>query len=64
MVSRNDTLNAGIRLAMAHRRHAAAVDSLRRVKMKGDTQAQARAQRRVDDALHDLMREEREAARQ
>jgi hypothetical protein len=40
------------------------VDSLRRVKMKGDTQAANRAQRRVDDALHDLMRAEREAARQ
>jgi hypothetical protein len=61
-MTRNEQLNAGIRLAMAHRRHAAAVDSLRRVKMKGDTQAQARAQRRVDDALHDLMRAEREAA--
>ena len=60
-MTRNDTLNAGIRLAMAHRRHAQAVDSLRRVKMRGNTQAQARAQRRVDDALHDLMRAEREA---
>lgn len=63
-MTRNDTLNAGIRLAMAHRRHAAAVDSLRRVKMKGDTQAESRAQKRVNDALHDLMRAEREAARQ
>lgn len=62
-MTRNEQLNAGIRIAMAHRRHAQAVDSLRRVKMRGDTQAQARAQRRVNDALHDLMRAEREAAR-
>lgn len=62
-MTRNQTLNVGIRIAMAHRRHAAAVDSLRRIKMKGDTQAQARAQRRVEDALHDLMKKEREAQR-
>jgi len=62
-LTRNDTLNAGIRVAMAHRRHAQAVDSLRRVKMKGDTQAINKAQRRAEDALHDLMKEEREAAR-
>ena len=62
-MTRNETLNAGIRLAMAHRRHAQAVDSLERTKRRGDTQAQRRAQARVSEALHDLMRAEREASR-
>jgi hypothetical protein len=62
-MTRNDTLNAAIAVTIAHRRHAEAVDSLRRVKMRGDTQAQRRAQARVTDALHDLMQAEQRAAR-
>ena len=37
-----------------------AIDSLARVKIKGDTQAINRAQRRVNDATHRLMQAERE----
>ena len=37
-----------------------AIDSLARVKIKGDTQAINRAQRRVNDATHRLMQVERE----
>ena len=62
-MTHNTTLNAGIRLAMAHRRHAQAVESLRRAKMGKDTQAQRRAQQRVNEALHDLAQAERQAAR-
>lgn len=62
-MTRNDTLNAAIIVTMAHQRHAQAVEALHRVKASGDTQAQNRAQRRVNDALHELMRAELEANR-
>jgi len=62
-MTRNETLQAAVRVTMAHQRHAQAVDSLNRVKRNGDTQAQNRAQRRVQDALHDLMRAELEASK-
>ena len=48
---------AMIRAAQARQE---AIDSLARVKIKGDTQAINRAQRRVNDATHRLMQVERE----
>jgi hypothetical protein len=62
-MTRNETLRAAIAVTLAHKRHAEAVDSLARVKARGDTQAQRRAQMRVTGALHDLMRAELEASR-
>ena len=47
----------------AHRARLEALASLQRTKQFGDTQAQNRAQKRVDDATHRLMMAEREAAR-
>jgi hypothetical protein len=60
-MTRNKTLTAAIAVTLAHKRHAEAVESLERVKRRGDTQAQRRAQTRVDSALHEYMRAEREA---
>ena len=62
-MTRNKLLSAAIAVTMAHQAHAQAVDSLCRVKASRDTQAQRRAQARVDAALHRLMALENEARR-
>lgn len=56
----NETLAKHRLLFRAHQERQAAIDSLERVKRKGDTQAINRAQRRVNDATHRLMQAERE----
>ena len=49
-------------LQRAHRARLEALASLHRAKQRGDTQAQKRAQARVNDATNRLMQAEREAS--
>ena len=62
-MTRNRLLAAIVAVTVAHQDHAAAVDGLQRAKARGDTQAQRRAQTRVDAALHRLMALENKARR-
>ena len=57
----NDVIAKNIMLQRANREWQDAIASLERVKRRGDTQAINRAQRRVYDANHRLMKAEREA---
>ena len=56
----NDAIAKHITLHRANRERQDAILSLERVKSKGDTKAINRAQRRVEQATHRLMRVERE----
>jgi hypothetical protein len=56
----NTVIAKHVAMLRATQERQAAIDSLARVKIKGDTQAINRAQRRVNDATHRLMQVERE----
>jgi hypothetical protein len=56
----NTVIAKHVAMLRATQARQAAIDSLARVKIKGDTQAINRAQRRVNDATHRLMQAERE----
>ena len=56
----NTVIAKHVAMLRATQERQAAIDSLSRVKIKGDTQAINRAQRRVNDATHRLMQAERE----
>jgi hypothetical protein len=56
----NTVIAKHVAMLRATQERQAAIDSLARVKIKGDTQAINRAQRRVNDATHRLMQAERE----
>ena len=55
----NTVIAKHVAMLRATQERQAAIDSLARVKIKGDTQAINRAQRRVNDATHRLMQAER-----
>jgi hypothetical protein len=56
----NTAIQKHVAMLRATQERQQAIDSLARVKIKGDTQAINRAQRRVNDATHRLMQAERE----
>ena len=56
----NSAIQKHFAMLRATQERQQAIQSLERVKRKGDTQAVNRAQRRVDDATHKLMQAERE----
>jgi hypothetical protein len=56
----NTVIAKHVAMLRATKARQEAIDSLARVKIKGDTQAINRAQRRVNDATHRLMQAERE----
>ena len=56
----NTAIQKHVVMLRATQERQQAIESLERVKRKGDTQAVNRAQRRVNDATHRLMRAERE----
>ena len=56
----NSAIQKHVAMLRATQERQQAIESLERVKRKGDTQAVNRAQRRVDDATHKLMQAERE----
>jgi hypothetical protein len=56
----NSAIQKHVSMLRATQERQQAIESLERVKRKGDTQAVNRAQRRVNDATHRLMQAERE----
>ena len=56
----NTVIAKHVAMLRATKARQEAIDSLARVKIKGDKQAINRAQRRVNDATHRLMQAERE----
>lgn len=56
----NSAIVKHVAMLRATQERQAAIESLERVKHKGDTQAVNRAQRRVNEATHRLMQAERE----
>ena len=56
----NSAIQKHVSMLRATQERQQAIESLERVKRKGDTQGVNRAQRRVDDATHRLMQAERE----
>jgi hypothetical protein len=56
----NSAIQKHVSMLRATQERKQAIESLERVKRKGDTQAVNRAQRRVNDATHRLMQAERE----